>query len=34
MIDFSPSKEHTEVLSHVGEMMSKMGWVNEQDGGG
>tara|TARA_R110002073_G_scaffold336208_1_gene530955 strand:+ start:97902 stop:98276 length:375 start_codon:yes stop_codon:yes gene_type:complete len=25
MIDFSPSKEHTEVLSHVGEMMSKMG---------
>ncbi|NND08687.1 MAG: DUF861 domain-containing protein [Saprospiraceae bacterium] len=25
MLDFSPSKEHNEVLSHVGEMMSKMG---------
>lgn len=25
MIDFSPTKEHGEVLSHVGEMMSKMG---------
>jgi len=25
MLDFSPSKEHNEVLSHVAEMMSKMG---------
>ena len=25
MIDFSPSKAHMEVLTHVGEMMAKMG---------
>ncbi len=24
-VDFSPSKEHKEVLSHVGEMMEKVG---------
>jgi uncharacterized cupin superfamily protein len=24
MIDFSPSKEHTEVITHVGAMMAKM----------
>ncbi|MBB4079441.1 hypothetical protein GGR28_002061 [Lewinella aquimaris] len=24
-MDFSPTKEHTEVLTHVGEMMAKMG---------